>query len=147
MKILLSLLVAMVGALTAVQIGMNSQIRASLGHGLLGAAVNFTVGTLALWGVVVLVRVPLPSVSQAAQVPWWAWLGGVCGACIVTVITITGRELGALPILLLTVVGSLFMSIVLDHFGWLGFPIRPFTWAKLVGCVLLVISLILFRES
>jgi len=147
MKIFLSAIVVLVGALTAVQSGMNAQLRHSLGSGVLGAAINFTVGTAILWCLIVLARIPVPSLSQASQVPWWAWVGGLCGATIVTVITIAARDLGALPIAVLTVAGGLLMSIVLDHFGWFGFPVRPFTLAKLAGCVLLVVSLVLFKEE
>lgn len=147
MKLLLSLLVSLAGAVTAVQVGMNAQLRQSFGHGLLGAVTNFTIGTVILWGVVLAARLPMPSLAQAATVPWWAWLGGACGAFIVTTITITGRELGALAIAALSLSGSLLMSVVLDHFGWFGFPERPFTLTKLVGCVLLVVSFLLFREN
>ncbi len=146
MKIFLSLLVVVIGALTAVQGGMNAQLRHSFGSGVLGAAVNFTLGTVILWCIVALTRISPPTLSQVSQVPWWAWLGGLCGATIVTVITVAARELGALPIAVLTVTGSLLMSVALDHFGWFGFPLRPFTAAKLAGCVLLVVSLILFKE-
>lgn len=147
MKLLLSLLVSLAGALTAVQVGMNSQLRQSLGHGLFGAVTNFTIGTAILWGIVLLARLPMPTVAQVAVVPWWAWLGGACGAFIVTTITITGHELGALAIATLTVSGSLLMSIVLDHFGWFGFPVKPLTLSKLVGCVLLVVSFFLFARD
>ncbi len=147
MKIILSLIVAFAGALTAIQVGMNAQLRQSFGHGLLGAATNFTVGTALLWLVVLALRLPLPTLAQASSVPLWAWLGGACGAFIVTTNTVAGRELGALAIAVLTLSGGLIMSVLLDHFGWFGFPVKPFTLAKLAGCVLLVISFLLLRES
>lgn len=147
MKLVLALAVAFAGALTAVQLGMNAQLRHSFGHGILGALVNFTVGTVLLACIVAAARIPLPSMAAVTQVPAWAWLGGACGAFLVTIGAIAGRELGALYIGALLVTGQLLMGLVLDHFGWFGFPVKPFTLAKLCGCVLLVISLILFREN
>jgi len=109
--------------------------------------VNFLVGTAVLFALVVLARIPLPSAQAVAQTPTWAWFGGLCGAFLVTMSAVGGRELGAVYIAALLVTGQLCMSLALDHFGWFGFPIRPFTMTKLVGCVLLLTSLILFKES
>lgn len=147
MKIVLALAVVVAGSLTAVQWGMNAQLRHSFGHGTLGALVNFMVGTVLLAVLVTAARIPLPSWTAVTQVPAWAWFGGACGAFLVTISAIAGRELGALYIGALLVTGQLLMGLVLDHFGWFGFPVRPFTLAKLCGCGLLVTSLLLFREN
>jgi len=147
MKLILGIVVMVAGAISALQLGMNAQLRHSFGHGTVAALVNFTIGTLALAGFVLLARLPIPTIAQVSAVPAWAWLGGLCGAVIVTTTAIAGRELGALSIAALVVSGQLVMSVVLDHFGWFGFPVKPFTMAKAIGCVLLVVSLVLFKES
>lgn len=147
MKLILALGVLIAGASTAAQLGMNSQLRHSLGHGTFGSLVNFLVGTTALILLIVVARIPLPSAQAVAQTPSWAWFGGLCGAFLVTMSAVAGRELGAVYIAALLVTGQLCMSLVLDHFGWFGFPIRPFTITKLVGCALLLVSLILFKEG
>ncbi len=147
MKVLLMVAVMVAGGLTAVQAGMNAQLRHSFGHGILGALTNFLIGSAALLTLVVVARVPFPSWATIGEVPRWAWLGGLCGAALVTSITVAARELGALYIAALLLVGQLAMSVVLDHYGWFGFPVRPFTYAKLAGGVLLVVALVLFKES
>ena len=47
----------------------------------------------------------------------------------------------------LIVTGQLFAALLFDHYGWLGFPIRPLSISRIIGSVLLVTSLILFKES
>ncbi|WP_373280508.1 DMT family transporter [Methylogaea oryzae] len=36
------------------------------------------------------------------------------------------------------VAGQLRASLVLDHYGWLGFAVRPVNWQRLVGAALLL---------
>lgn len=146
MKVLFAVLVFLVGAGTVAQTGMNAQLRASLGHGLFGALVNFAVGFVMLLGVLLLCRVPLPTGAAFSSVPLWAWFGGLIGAGFVATLASTGRELGAVTVTLLVVAGQLVASLVLDHFGWLGFPQRPLTVSKLVACLMLVGSLLLMRR-
>jgi transporter family-2 protein len=147
MQILLSLLVALVGAGTVVQTAMNSQLRASLGHTVLGAAVNFSVGLGVLGLMIMLLRIPLPSAQAVGAVPLWAWCGGALGASFVAVVAYAGRDLGALVVVGAVVVGQVLASLLIDHYGWLGFPERPFTTARFLGCVLLLGGFLLLKRG
>jgi transporter family-2 protein len=146
MKLLLSLLVLVAGMGNAVQTGMNMQLRNSLGHGIVAIACNFIVGLLALLAILVFVRVPLPSFSVIADTPLWAWFGGLFGAFLVVSLAVSGKELGGVLLVVLFVAGQLGAALVLDHYGWLGFPERPVTPSRILGCVLLITSLVLFKE-
>lgn len=127
--------------------GMNSQLRETLGNGLLGALANFIVGAVVLALLVLACRVPLPSVASLSQVPVWAWFGGVLGAALVTAATIAARDLGALPILVLGILGQALGSMLVDHYGWAGYPVRPISLAKITACVLLLISIALVKYA
>ena len=70
-------------------------------------------------------------------VPGWAWLGGVLGAFYVVSTIIAGPRLGAAALLALVVLGQLATSLLVDHFGWLGFPQHPLTPLRLFGALLL----------
>lgn len=146
-RILLALAVILAGAGTAIQTGMNAQLRASLGHGLFGALVNFVVGLACLVGLILLLRIPWPSSSTIGLVPNWAWFGGVLGACFIAILASAGRELGATFVVALVVAGQLLTSLALDHFGWLGFPTRPLSLYKIVASLLLIGSLVLFKRG
>ena len=126
---------------------LNAQLRATLGNGLLGALVNFLVGFFTLTLVVLACRVPMPSAASFTQVPAWAWCGGMLGAFFVTVATIAARDLGALPILVLVILGQALGSMFVDHFGLMGYPVRPISLVKVTACVLLIMSVVLIKYA
>jgi bacterial/archaeal transporter family-2 protein len=46
-------------------------------------------------------------------------------------------------LLALTVFGQLAASLVVDNYGWLGFPQQPFTITRLAGAALLLAGVVL----
>jgi bacterial/archaeal transporter family-2 protein len=126
-----------VGAGLVIQVGMNSTLRSYLGSPVVAALVSFLVGSLALAAYLVVTRTPLPLRSQIAAVPGWAWLGGVLGAFYVASSVIVGPRLGAATLLALVVLGQLLTSLLVDNFGWLGFPQHPLTLVRMCGAALL----------
>jgi transporter family-2 protein len=71
--------------------------------------------------------------------PWWAWLGGILGGCVVLAQFVVARKIGAAPFLGLLVTAGVVTSIVLDHFGWVGFEPHPASlWRILGGCLMVI---------
>ncbi|HEY7996190.1 MAG TPA: DMT family transporter [Steroidobacteraceae bacterium] len=126
-----------VGAGLVVQVGMNSTLRSLLGSPIVAALISFLVGSLALAVYAGLARTPLPLRVQLGAVPAWAWLGGVLGAFYVASSVIVGPRLGAATLLALVVLGQLGTSLLVDHYGWLGFPQHPLNLVRVLGAVLL----------
>ena len=126
-----------VGAGLVVQVGMNSTLRSLLGSPIVAALISFLVGSLALAVYAGVVRTPLPLRAQLGAVPAWAWLGGVLGAFYVASSVIVGPRLGAATLLALVVLGQLGTSLLVDHYGWLGFPQHPLNLVRVLGAVLL----------
>ena len=83
-------------------------------------------------------RTPWPSLSSLAGRPWWGWLGGALGAVYAVATVLLARELGAAPLTALVVTGQLVCSVVLDHFGWVGFTEHTAGLGRIAGCVLMV---------
>jgi len=119
------------------QVGMNAQLRKVLGNAYSAALVSFTVGTLALIGLLLATRTEWPTRDGLAAVPPWAWFGGIFGAFYVAISTIVAAEIGATSLLVLAMSGQLLMALVVDHFGWLGLAENPITWVRLFGVILL----------
>jgi len=42
-------------------------------------------------------------------------------------------------------VGQLALSMLMEHFGWLGAPRKPITWIKIVGILLMLGGVALIR--
>jgi transporter family-2 protein len=136
-------LTLLVGALLALQAGVNTQLRVALGDPGLAALVSFLVGTLVLALLALAQRPGLPDAAALARVPWWAWGGGALGAIYVATVTIIAPRLGAASLTILVVAGQLAMSLVLDHFGLVGFARRPLDLGRAAGVALVLAGALL----
>lgn len=136
------LLAVAAGAGLTIQIGMNSTLSRTIGSTLWASVTNFTIGLLAL----VICALALGgriAPASIAQVPAWAWLGGLLGAGYVASATLLGPRLGALALLALLLAGQLLSALLVDQVGALGFPRVPVTSTRLLGAVLLVAGALL----
>lgn len=138
MKFLLPMIALGSGAALAVQVGMNNMLRARIGHPILAALASFGIGLAALCGIVLVSRPAWPDRSQLLGSPWWAWGGGLVGAVYVASAAAFASRLGAASWLGLIVTGQIVASLVMDHYGLVGFPYRPITLWKVAGAVLML---------
>ncbi len=143
----LYLLVCLVaGALMPLQAGVNAQLARWVGHPVTASLVSFAVGTLALFAYAAGTRPQLPTLSALASAPWWVWVGGLFGAVFVTAAAAFAPRLGAATFISITIAGQVLVSILLDHFGVVGFAARPVTALRLLGALLLVAGVLLIRK-
>ena len=59
---------------------------------------------------------------------------------------VVGPRLGAATLLSLIVLGQLLTSLLVDHFGWIGFPAHPLSLVRLAGAVLLFAGVVLITR-
>lgn len=146
---LLALLFALVaGALIALQFGVNASLRGFLGGSAFFATlVSYAVGTVASLCCLLALRPTLPAWSKIAAVPWWAWTGGAIGVGYVTASVLLAPKLGATRLIVLVVAGQLLASVLLDHFGLLGYAVRPFNGWRALGCALLLVAVLIIRTK
>jgi transporter family-2 protein len=78
-----------------------------------------------------------------ANLPWWAWLGGILGAFNVAMATFLAPKLGAMVLPISVVCGQMIASIALDQNGWLGYPKIDIGVNRIFGVILVVIGLFL----
>jgi len=86
------------------------------------------------------------SQSKAAEVPWWAWLGGLLSIMSTMAGLMLAKKMGSMFFTATTVTCSMVCSVLLDHFGWVGFEIHRVNPWRLVGCVLLLAGLFLVSK-
>jgi bacterial/archaeal transporter family-2 protein len=129
---------ALAGMALPFQVAMNGQIRQILGHPLWGAITNFVVGLLILLLLAAAVRVPMPSADMIAKAPLWTWAGGLIGALFVMSAILAGPKIGSATFFAMIITGQLLASIVLDHFGVLGFPHSPINFWRIAGVAMLI---------
>jgi bacterial/archaeal transporter family-2 protein len=140
------LLAVLAGAMLPVQTGVNVQLRGLLGQPLAAALVSFVIGTLGLAALVALLRVPVPVSPAWSRSAWWHWSGGLLGAVYIVGTVVLAPRLGAAALIAALVAGQMAASLVVDHYGWVGFAEHAITPLRLAGAVLIVIGVLLVRR-
>ncbi len=146
MQVLFILLVLLAGIMAPTQAGINSQLSQYLRSYYLAALVSFFVGSMALLGFSLLLRLSWPPLQEVARAPWWVWLGGFCGAFLVTVTIAAVPRLGATTMFAFFLAGQMLASLLLDHFGLLGYPQQSINLWRAAGVFLLLSGAILVRK-
>ena len=127
------------------QAGINAQLNLWSRSAILTATISFAVGTIGLAIYTLILRTPWPTGAGIARHPWWIWSGGLLGAFLVASTVVLAPKLGAASMISLIVAGQMLSSIVLDHFGWIGYPIHPINVFRMLGVVLLLGGVVLIR--
>ena len=135
-----------VGALITVQIGTNTRLKEALGDAVPAVIISSLLGVVILVGVTLLGRTPWPSATRIAGAPWWAWLGGLLGAVYAVATVLLARRLGAATLTALVVTGQLVCSVVLDHFGAVGFSEHALSAGRVAGCLLMIAGFVLIAR-
>ena len=143
MRWLLAPVAVMAGMLMVVQASCNSMLEKVFDRPVTVAVISLTVGITALLaGGVLSGQLEFPR-DRFAQVPWWAWFGGALGAISLLSQPLAAPRLGAAMYIGLFVTASSVASVVVDHFGWLGFEQHPAGIGRIAGCALMVIGIAL----
>jgi transporter family-2 protein len=127
------------GVATAIEPGQNAGLAKSLARPLLAGIVSLVV-SIATIAVAMLVtgQFGLPGTDRLAQVPWWAWLGGLMSAGLTMAQLYISKTIGAATFLGLIVTAGVVTSILLDHFGLVGFREHPASLWRLLGGALMI---------
>jgi transporter family-2 protein len=132
-----------VGIAMAFQTAINSQLREHLHSPLQAALLSFTVGTIVLALMVFFQSAEKPSVAELANIPWLLWIGGCLGVYAISMSIYTAPKLGFLTFSGLVIFGQLVISMLLDHFGWLGTDKTPINWQRLLGSIIIFVGVLL----
>ena len=142
----LFILMALVAGLSVpTQAGINAQLGLWTRSPVLASTISFAVGTLTLIIYSLVTRIPLPNPAAIGAHPWWIWTGGTLGAFFVTTTIVLVPKLGATTMVALILAGQMVASLLLDHFGLLGYPLHPISLGRIAGVLLLCAGVWLIR--
>jgi len=134
-------LAVLTGAAIAMQPGINNIVALRLGNPFLAALLSFIAGSILLSSVAIALQVQLPTISQLSGLPWWSWFAsGAIGSIAVTASLMVAPRIGASVWISLFIFGQIVLSILLDNFGWFGFPVHPLNFGRAIGAFLLVVG-------
>ncbi len=146
MDVLLAMLGACsAGSFLAIGSAANARLKQSLHSPIAAAAINFLVGFSILTLLILLGIFKSPDFQKFADVPWWAFSGGLLGAIFVSLNTFTIPKLGLTTATLAVVCSQMVMSLVIDQFGWFGVPSHALNGSRVIAIALLMIAIALLQ--
>ena len=146
MEIFYILLAVIAGSCAPTQAGINAQLRMFTEGPVMAAFISFAVGTVGLLFYVLVLRIPWPAFQTLAQLPLWLWSGGLLGAFLVAVTILLVPKLGAATLMGFMIAGQMLASLILDHYGILGYPVHPATVWRILGVALVVSGVVMIKK-
>ena len=135
-------------SLLPVQAAMNGALNRALGRPALAVLVSLAGSLVCIVAFGAATgRLGGASWSRAADVPWWAWPAGVCGAVFLLSQPVVLPRLGAATFTGLAVTAQVLMAVALDQFGALGLPQHSASPTRLVGAALMVCGVVLVSRG
>jgi transporter family-2 protein len=139
------LLALLAGAMLPLQAALNARLGCALGSSVWAASISGAVTTLTLVIVGVAVLRAPPRVGGIADLPWWAWTGGLCGVVALVGMTSAAPRLGAATMIAAVICGQVIFSLILDRFGLFGLAVQPLSPRRLLAACLLLSGAVLIR--
>ncbi len=139
-------IVLIAGSILPLQAGINAQLARTGGNALWAASMSFLIGTLALFAVYTSLRLPWPAFAQLKAEPLWVWSGGLLGAFFVTSMAFFAPKLGATTLVAVVIAGQLGASLVLDHYGAVGYNVHEINIWRILGVVFIAMGVVLIRK-
>jgi bacterial/archaeal transporter family-2 protein len=137
------------GAVLPVQGAVNARLRSDFDAPIAAGAWSFVIAAaamaLVLGALTTARRAPQTPPAGLRRLPWWGWLGGLCGAIYVTSVFLLIPEIGVAPTIALTVGGQQIASVFVDRHGLLRLPRRPISRARLLGVGVLLAGVALVQ--
>ena len=140
------LLALAAGAAMPTQAATNNKMAAVVGNPVLAAFLSFFVGTVALFLYMIASGTPVGGMWSSKDAPAIAWIGGLLGAFFVTAAVMLVPRLGVAMTFSLIIAGQMMVTLIIDHFGLLGVPVKEVSLMRITGIVLIAGGVVLIRK-
>jgi bacterial/archaeal transporter family-2 protein len=135
-----------IGTIMPTQAAINNKLATFTESPVLAALVSFAVGTVTLLLYCLVGGIPLSSLSLARNAPPVSWAGGIIGAFYVAMVAFLVPRLGVALMFSLIIAGQMLITLLFDHFGILGVPVKAINMPRLMGILLIIAGVILIRR-
>ena len=127
-----------VGIIVSFQPPMNGMLARSVGSAYGAATISIGVAFASILVLILLTGHGEISRRTLGSVPWWVYLSGTVGAAFVAAGVIIAPVNGALLFFVCIVGGQLAGSMLADHFGAFGLPVRELSALRVAGLALVL---------
>ncbi len=137
MKVPLYFFTIFLGVILAVHLAMNGKVGSVLDNPRVGNALFWCIGAAGAL-VIGLTGWRGGALQPLKQVHPALLTAGILGASLVFAIAWLIPRVGAGPVMITLLAGQVIGGLVMSHFGWLGSPVEPITWMKILGVLVMV---------
>lgn len=133
------------GFLLASQAAINGELGIVLGSSVHAALISFTIGTVLLFLLLVILRVPVQKLQiafNAGKSFWWIWIGGFLGALYVFGCAWLVPQIGTGQVVVIALFGQLFFSALIDQWGLFKSHINKVNLSRIVGLVIMFLGVV-----
>lgn len=122
---------------------LNGRVARALGEPLHAGVLLFGVAIILAIMVALLAGRGLPDIGQLRHLQPVEYLAGFVVAFYVISATVLAGKIGVANFIVMAVSGQIIFSLLIDHFGLFGAPIRPVNLLQLGGASLLLTGLVI----
>jgi transporter family-2 protein len=121
----------------AVHLSMNGKVGSVINNPRVGNAVFWCIGALTAL-IIGLTGWQSGALQPLKQVHPLLLTAGALGASLVFAIAWLIPQVGAGPLMITLLAGQVIGGLIMSHYGWLGSPVEPVTWLKILGVLAMV---------
>lgn len=140
------LIALLAGAMMPTQAATNNRMAVVVESPILAAFISFCVGTVALFVYTIASGIPLSNLWSIKDAPVSAWAGGFLGAFFVAAVVTLVPRLGVAMTFSLVIAGQMIVTLLIDHFGLLGIPVKEVSVPRIAGVLLIIGGVVLIRK-
>jgi transporter family-2 protein len=140
------LLAVIAGMMMPTQAAINNKLALTVESPILSAFISFAVGTLALFLYILATGVPLANLLNAKNASLVAWTGGILGAFFVASTIVLVPRIGVALTFSLVIAGQMLVTLIIDHYGLLGVPVKEVNVMRVLGVTFITIGVVLIRK-
>lgn len=131
------------GALMSIQGVFNTQVTKDSGIWVANVFVQFTALLVCLAAWLFTDRTSFGTLLKVE--PKYMLLGGAIGAFITYTVIKSMEMLGPAKAVMLIVIAQLIVAYVIELFGWFGAEKQPLEWRKVMGMVIAIAGVVIFK--
>jgi transporter family-2 protein len=146
MKTPLYVLTMFLGVVLAVHLAMNGKVGSVLNNARVGNALFWCIGAAGAIAIG-LTGWQSGALGPLKQVNPVLLTAGVMGACLVFAIAWLIPQVGAGPVMITLLAGQVLGGLIMSHYGWLGSPVQPVTWTKVIGVAVMIGGVVMATNS
>jgi transporter family-2 protein len=140
------LLPILMGAFLPLMALSNANLGKSFGSPFTATFGIFLVALIGITMVILISKVPMPTLHQITGTRLWFWIGGLIVVMNIVTFTISPSKIGIGNMIIFFVAAQLISTIIIEHFGLFNTIRHTINWQRVLGVSLLIGGVFLIKK-